>query len=199
VVEREHQETMDADGWLYVHQHRGARHARSPEPPRDRSRHGRHRGAVALVKIPSTYTSHPMDEGTVPEHAVRMVAFPPQTTAGITSPSDVALYELFQDLETTAEKISNRAVEPMAPDELALAAASLERASAALAAGVEQAAYAIASAPRDRRAIGSPPPHARRAISWRLHGLANALRRCRELSTVVRDAVERARTTAPDE
>jgi hypothetical protein len=124
-----------------------------------------------------------------------MVAFPPQTAPGITSPSDVALYELFQDLADTAEKISSRAGEPIAADQLALAAASLERASAALATGVEQAAYALGSAPRDHRAPGSQPPHARRAISWRLHALANALRRCRELSTVVREAVERSLTT----
>jgi hypothetical protein len=117
-----------------------------------------------------------------------------ELSAGITGPSDVALYELFQELENTAEKISSRVGKTLAPDDLALAAASLERASAALAAGVEQAAYAIGSAPRDRPGPASPPPHARRAISWRLHGLANALRRCRELSTVVRDAVERGRT-----
>ena len=100
---------------------------------------------LALVKIASRYTSHPMVEGAGAEHAVRMVAFPPQTTVGITSPSDVALYELFQELENTAEKISSRTGEPMAADELALAAASLERASAALAAGVERAAYAVGS------------------------------------------------------
>jgi hypothetical protein len=136
-----------------------------------------------------------MVERTLYEHAAHMVTFPPQTAPGITSPSDVALYELFQDLEATAEKISNRAGEPMPADELALAAASLERASAALAAGVEQAAYTIGSAPREQRAAESPPTHVRRAISWRLHGLANALRRCRELSAVVGDAAGRARTT----
>jgi hypothetical protein len=139
-----------------------------------------------------------MVEGAGAEHAVRMVAFPSQTTVGITSPADVALYELFQELENTAEKIASRAGEPMAADELALAAASLERASAALAAGVERAAYAVGSAPRADRSPGSPPPHASRAISWRLHGLANALRHCRELSTVVRDAVERSRTVTQD-
>jgi hypothetical protein len=125
-----------------------------------------------------------------------MVAFPPQTAPGITSPSDEALYDLFQDLEDTAEKISRRAGEPIDAEDLALAAASLERASAALAAGVERAAYALSTSPRDRPAPGAPPPHARRAISWRLHGLANALRRCRELSTVVREAVERSRQTS---
>jgi hypothetical protein len=137
-----------------------------------------------------------MAKVTMREHAVRMVTFPPQTAPGITSLSDVALYELFQDLADTAEKIASRAGEPIAADQLALAAASLERASAALASGVEQAAYALSSAPRDHPAPGSSSPQARRAISWRLHGLANALRRCRELSTVVRDAVERSRTTS---
>jgi hypothetical protein len=140
-----------------------------------------------------------MAERPVCEHAVGMVAFPPQTAPGITSPSDEALYELFQDLADTAEKISSRAGEPVAAEELALAAASLERAAAALAAGVERAAYALTSSPRDQPTPGAPAPHARRAISWRLHGLANALRRCRELSTVVKEAVERSRTTTQDE
>src|ERR687888_1145450 len=130
------------------------------------------------------------------DHAVDMVAFPPQTAPGLTSPSDESLHELFQELEDTAEQISRRAAEPIAAEELALAAASLERASAALAAGVERAAYALSTCPRDRPAPGAPAPHARRAISWRLHGLANALRRCRELSTVVREAVERSRQTS---
>ena len=136
-----------------------------------------------------------MADGTVQEDALYMVAFPPQTAPGITSPSDEALYQLFQDLEDTAVKISRRAEEPIAADELALATASLERTSAALAAGVERVAYALSTSPRDRPIPGAPAPHDSRAISWRLHGLANALRRCRELSTVVRGAVERSRTT----
>ena len=143
----------------------------------------------------SKYTAHPMADGTVQEDALDMVAFPPQTAPGITSPSDEALYQLFQDLEDTAEKISRRAEEPIAAEDLALATASLERTSAALAAGVERVAYALSTSPRDRPIPGAPAPHDRRAISWRLHGLANALRRCRELSTVVRGAVERSRTT----
>ena len=134
-----------------------------------------------------------MAEDPEENHAVGMVAFPPETAAGMTSHSDETLYELFQDLADTAEKISRRAGEPVAADELALAAASLERTSAALAAGVERAAHALSSSPRDRPIADAPAPHARRAISWRLHGLANALRRCRELSTVVKDAVERSR------
>lgn len=136
-----------------------------------------------------------MAAGTVRGHAVHMVAFPPQTASGMTSSSDEALYELFGHLADTAEKVSSRAGEPIAAEELALAAASLERACAALAAGVERTASAIGSAPGDRRSPGSAPPHARRAISWRLHGLANALRRCRELSAVVGEAVERSRQT----
>jgi hypothetical protein len=146
--------------------------------------------------VNAEYTPDPMADRPDYDHAVGMVAFPPQTAPGITSPSDEALYELFQDLEDTAEKISRRAGEPIAAEELALAAASLERASAALAAGVERAAYALSTSPRDRPTPGAPAPHDRRAISWRLHGLANAFRRCRELSTVVREAVERSRQTS---
>jgi hypothetical protein len=140
-----------------------------------------------------------MADGTVQEDALDMVAFPPQTAPGITSPSDEALYELFQDLADTAEKISSRAGEPVPAEELALAAASLERASAALATGVERAAYALSSSPRDQPTADAPAPHHRRAISWRLHGLANALRRCRELSTVVKDASDRARPRNDDD
>jgi hypothetical protein len=146
--------------------------------------------------VNAEYTPDPMAERPEYDHAVGMAVFPPQTAPGITSPSDEALYELFQDLEDTAEKISRRAGEPIAAEELELAAASLERASAALATGVERAAYALSTSPRDRPTPGAPGPHARRAISWRLHGLANALRRCRELSTVVREAVERSRQTS---
>jgi hypothetical protein len=134
--------------------------------------------------VNAEYTPDPMADRPDYDHAVGMVAFPPQTAPGITSPSDEALYELFQDLEDTAVKISRRAGEPIAAEELALAAASLERASA------------LCSSPRDRPTPGAPAPHDRRAISWRLHGLANAFRRCRELSTVVREAVERSRQTS---
>jgi hypothetical protein len=127
------------------------------------------------------------------DHAQRMVTFPPQTAPGITSPADEALYELFLELADTAEKISSRAAEPLAPAELALAATSLERAAAALAVGVERAAYALGTSAREGGAATPPLPPATRAISWRLHGLANALRRCRELSSVVTEAVERSR------
>jgi hypothetical protein len=130
------------------------------------------------------------------DHARRMAAFPPQTAPGITNPADVALYELFLELADTAEKIESRAGEQIAPAELALAAASLERATAALAVGVERAAYAVGSRSREAGAASSAPPHARRAMSWRLHGLAHALRRCRELADVVKEAVERSRVPA---
>jgi hypothetical protein len=104
-----------------------------------------------------------------------MVALPRQT--------DVT--PLYERLAEIAEEIAAR--RSPSPEELAVAVESLRRTSAALAVAVEDAAYALGSAP------DGPPPRARRAVSWPLHGLANALRSCRELSTVVGDAVERAR------
>ena len=120
-----------------------------------------------------------------------MVTFPPQTAPGITNRNDLALYELFDELAELAEKISIRACEPTDPADLALAAAALERTVAALGVGVERAAYALgAPAPE------ASPPHPTRAVAWRLHGLASALRRCRDLASVVEEAVERLRLQA---
>ena len=67
---------------------------------------------------------------------------------------------------TPPRRSRSRAGEPIAAEELALAAASLERASAALAAGVERAAYALSTLPaigRPRRA--SPARQARHQLA----------------------------------
>jgi hypothetical protein len=127
------------------------------------------------------------------QHTHGMVSFPPQTAIGITRRSDVALYELFSELADLAERISLRAGELTEPAELALAASALEGTAAALARGVERAAYSLGDSARGGAPAATPLPQTARAVSWRLHGLAGALRRCRELSGVVEEAVERSR------
>jgi hypothetical protein len=85
------------------------------------------------------------------------------------------------------------------PD-LAVVFADLERALGDLAAAAELTGYAVID--RDRppgaRATQISPTPAARAVSWRLHGLANALRASREVCPAVQSAArELARAPQP--
>jgi hypothetical protein len=85
------------------------------------------------------------------------------------------------------------------PD-LAVAFADIERALGALAAAAELTGYEIIDRdrpPGERASQVSPTPQAR-AVSWRLHGLASALRASREVCPAVQSAArERAHVRQP--
>jgi hypothetical protein len=76
------------------------------------------------------------------------------------------------------------------PADLAAVFADLGRALGDLGAAAELTGYAVIDAdrPADARASQVSPTPAARAVSWRLHGLANALRTSREVCLAVQSA-----------
>jgi hypothetical protein len=103
------------------------------------------------------------------------------------------LAEVAQAIRVAADRFEE-------PPDLAVAFADIERALGDLAAAVELTAHAVIETdrPAGARATQVPPTPAARAVSWRLHGLANALRASREVCPAVQSAArELARASQP--
>lgn len=93
------------------------------------------------------------------------------------------LAELAQAIRVAADRFEEL------PD-LAVAFADIERALGDLGAAAELTGYAVIETdrPAGARATQVPPTPAARAVSWRLHGLATALRTSREVCLAVQSA-----------
>jgi hypothetical protein len=92
-------------------------------------------------------------------------------------------------LAEVAHALRVQAHHPEAPADLAGVFADIESALGDLAAAVEHSADAVIDNDRPPGARAShPPTAAARAVSWRLHGLAHALRASREICPAVRGA-----------
>jgi hypothetical protein len=93
------------------------------------------------------------------------------------------LAEVAHDIRVAADRFDEL------PD-LAVAFADIERALGDLAAAAELTGYAVIETdrPAGARATQVPPTPAARAVSWRLHGLASALRTSREVCLAVQSA-----------
>jgi hypothetical protein len=96
---------------------------------------------------------------------------------------------LARGLAEVAHAIRVEADHPEQLADLAGIFTDIERALGDLAAAAEQSADAVMDSDRRPGARASQPPTAAaRAVSWRLHGLAHALRASREICTAVQSA-----------
>jgi hypothetical protein len=141
-----------------------------------------HGGAQTIANMTNTPSTLPSAVPLAAEDGLRRAGAPFADTGsfgGLTG----RLAEVAHDIRVAVDRFDEL------PD-LAVAFADIERALGDLSAAAELTGYAVIEAdrPAGARATEVPPTPAARAVSWRLHGLASALRTSREVCLAVQNA-----------